>query len=348
MTFARKLGLVIMLAATACGDDGGGEISIDQYAEARRDAQCKQLVACGEVKDLETCRAAHLPGDPDVLSASQLAAVAMKRASFDGKMAAACLDAMSQRGCDSTSEVFRTTPAACLAVFTGTVHGGAACAEDVECISQTCSVPATCNEPCCVGTCTGDAAPGFAKLGEACGGAGQCDPATAFCDQVALTCAPLKASGDLCQTRTECGYGLDCGLDGTCAPLPKLGESCSGPCRDAGTTCSAASNMCVAVGLDGATCSVSADCSPLYECTTSKQCSAGIATGQPCTLTTPCAGRGTFCDVPDGETAGTCATAKAAGGTCTDDADCQSDFCDPHTLTCQPQTVCLGDSLQPG
>jgi hypothetical protein len=349
MSFARalgvRLGLVIALAAAACGgDDGGGEITIDNYSEAVRDAQCKVLVQCGEISDLDTCRKAHLPGDPNTLSVSELAAVTMKLAAYDAKQAASCVDALSQRGCDSTSESARALPAPCLAVFAGTVHDGGACAQDVECISLTCSAPTTCDAACCVGTCAGDAAPGFAAVGEPCGGASQCDAATAYCDQVALICAPFKPAGALCEASTECAYGLDCSPAGACAALPKLGDACTGACRDNGTTCNATSQTCVRVGLEGAACNTSADCSPLYQCSSNKQCTAGVALGQACTLTTPCAGRGTVCDVPDGETQGTCVTAKAAGATCTLDADCQSDFCDPHTLTCQPQTVCVGSS----
>ncbi|HET9620968.1 MAG TPA: hypothetical protein VFP84_06370 [Kofleriaceae bacterium] len=343
----RSLALALVLSLAACGGDDGGPVAVDDYAEGLRDATCKFLVACGEVADLETCRAGHVPGDPHALSASERAALDGKRAAFDGKQAAACLDALAARSCDFTSQSFRVLPAACLAVTTGTVHGGAPCAQDLECISQTCNAPATCNEACCVGVCEGDAAPGFAAIGEACGGAGQCDPATAYCDQVALTCVALKPSGAVCESSVECAYGFDCGPGATCVALPELGDSCTGACRDAGTTCNAASHTCVKVGLVGDPCDSSTDCSPLYQCTTNKQCSDGVPLGQPCTRTSLCAGRGAFCDVADGADQGTCVTPKAAGATCTADADCDTDFCDPHTLTCQPQTVCLGNQPQP-
>jgi hypothetical protein len=284
-----------------------------------------------------------VPGDPNALSVSARAAIDTKRAAFDGAQAAACIAALGDRSCDSTSQAFRELPAACLAIVTGTVHEGGACAESFECISQTCNAPTTCADACCVGTCAGDTAPGFAAIGEDCGGAGQCDPATAYCDQVALTCAALKPSGAVCESGVECAYGFDCGLAGTCITLPTLDQSCTGACRDAGTACSAASHTCVKVGLVGDACDTTADCSPLYQCSTNKQCTAGIALGQPCTFTTLCAGRGAFCDIADGETQGTCAQPKADGATCRNALECASDSCDAHSLTCQPQAICLGN-----
>lgn len=340
----RSLALALWLAIAACGgDDGGAAIAIDDYPEQLRDAQCKFLVACGEVEDLDTCRAGHVPDDPGVLTLSQRAALDMQIATFDGKQAAACLAALAARSCDTTSQSFRAQPAPCLAIVAGTVHEGGACAESFECISQDCSVPATCDAACCVGTCTGDAKPGFGAVGEACGGAGQCDPETAYCDLVALTCAPLKGSGAGCESGLECANGFDCGPDRTCVTLPLIDQSCAGACRDLGTACSAASHTCIQVGLVGDPCDTSADCSLLYQCGSDKRCSAGLALGQPCTFSNLCAGRGAFCDVPDGETQGTCVMPKADGGTCRADADCTSDLCDPRSLTCQPQTVCLGN-----
>jgi hypothetical protein len=159
---------------------------------------------------------------------------------------------------------------------------------------------------------------------------------------VDTTCVALKPSGAACQRSIECGYGLDCLFpDGRCGSLPQLGESCTGACRDAGTTCSAASRICVKVGLEGAACSSTADCSQLYVCNSSKQCSAGIALGDPCTASQRCADPGAFCDVPLDAAMGTCVAPKPEDAPCQFDEQCASDVCDPASHACVADVPCL-------
>ncbi|HEX4422602.1 MAG TPA: hypothetical protein VH165_32025 [Kofleriaceae bacterium] len=344
----NKLILAVLLGCVACGG-GGGSVSIDDYPDHLRDAFCNYLVKCGESKDLDTCRTGHLGLDFSV-GASERAAFDGKVATFDGVAAQACTDALGARDCDLTSQSNRVIPEACLGIAIGTVHDGAACAQDVECISQVCDVPA-CSMACCKGTCIGDAAPAFAKAGEACD-SGLCD-ATSYCDEVATTCMPLKQSGDSCESSDECNYGFDCLPAGTCGTLPGPGESCTGACRDFGTTCSTASKTCVKVGLVGDACASSADCSQLYTCDATKHCGAGLALGAACSRSQLCAGAGAFCDVPDIQAMGTCVLPKADGTTCSANTDCQSEVCDHSTGTggtgmCVADTVCLATSATPG
>jgi hypothetical protein len=328
--------LVISLALlAACG--GNDSVSLDNYPVAVRDAFCRYLTRCGDVESVETCKKVNI-GLTVHVSASQQQAIDSGKAKYHGDNAAACLNAFAGRSCDVTSQSNRFAPDACLHITTGTLHANDACALDSECISLTCNVPA-CPNACCMGTCEGDTAPVRAKLGQSCETA-DCD-ASSFCDDVSLVCTALKTSGAFCGSPSECEYGLDCDPTGKCASLPKLGESCTGACRDEGTTCSATSRTCVKVALGGATCVTSGDCSQLYFCDASKHCSGGIALGQPCTGAQRCADDRAFCDVATGQTMGTCALPKANGMACQRNSACDSLFCDPTTLQCADEPACF-------
>ncbi|TMQ03913.1 MAG: hypothetical protein E6J91_45310 [Deltaproteobacteria bacterium] len=329
----RHLAISLALLA-ACGTDS---VSIDSYPVAVRDTFCRYLARCGDVESVDTCKKINI-GFTVHVSESQLQAIDAGKSRYHGDNAAACLDAFASRNCDVTSQSNRFLPDACLHITTGTVHASATCALDSECISLVCDVPA-CPSACCMGTCAGDTAPTRAKLGQSCELA-NCD-ANSFCDDVTLVCTALKASGAFCGSSSECQYGLDCDPTGTCTSLPKLGESCSGACRDEGTTCSATSRTCVKVALGGATCTVSGDCSPLYFCDASKHCSGGLALGAPCTGAQRCADDRAFCDVPAGQTMGMCALPKANGMACQRNAACDSLFCDLTTQMCGDEPACF-------
>src|SRR5262249_53229754 len=158
-------------------------------------------------------------------------------------------------------------------IFVGTLHAGETCAFGAECISAKCDAPQACPQTQS-GTCQGDAPPGHARVGESCEQA-ICDDS--FCDPVAMMCVALHPSGGVCAVPEQCQYGLDCNPSGMCASLPKLGDSCSGPCRDDGTVCGSTSGTCVKAALAGQSCVTSDDCASVYICDVTKHCSAGIA-----------------------------------------------------------------------
>lgn len=339
----RTLMAVFVTLFAACGS---GSVALDDYLDEIRDARCRYLVKCGEIEDLETCRKVNVGGlgGPvalPVLDASIRAAVDSGAIEYDGESVRACLEAFATRSCDGTSRSNRAVPDACLAAFTGTLHDGAACALDAECISLRCEIDrSACDVACCTGTCAGDVAPARAKLGESCQ-ATRCEDAL-FCDEGTAMCVALKRQGGFCAVDAECDFGLYCSAAGECtAGLPALGEPCTGACRDDGTTCSPASRVCVAVALAGQACSMSADCSPIYYCDATKRCSAGPGLGEPCTVAQRCGDDRAFCDAPVGEAMGTCALPKADGSPCQLDAHCESQHCDPMVLTCGPEPVCI-------
>lgn len=330
----RNLAALLVLAACA----GADPVSIDAYPAAVREATCRYLARCGDVESIAACQGLNL-GLTVAFTASELSAIDMGKIVYDASNAGACIDALANRECDLTSQSSRFLPDVCRTIAVGAVHGGQACAFDEECISRTCVVPA-CFAACCQGACSGDDPPVRPRVGQSCAHV-PCD-AGSFCDET-HSCVALKAVGMRCTGPAECQYGLGCTL-GACEPLPELGEPCHDACRDAGTTCSPASQTCVRSGLAGAACTLSTvgtDCSPQYPCDVTGHCSGGIALGEACGEGDMCAGDGAVCDVPVGAAGGVCALPKPDGAACGRSAACDSFYCDPFTLVCAPEPVCL-------
>lgn len=329
--FAAALAMLV-----ACGTDA--DLSVENYTDELHDAFCSFLSRCGTVEDIAACRDTNLGGQVFFLSPSVRAAIGEGTSEFRAKNARICLDALADRSCDVTSQSNRALPDECANIITGTLHEGAACALNAECISEICIVQQQCDQACCLGTCVGDTAPVSARLGESCELAG-CDD-TSFCD-FTLTCVPLQPEGTLCSSPAQCDYGLDCLPTSTCGPLPALGEPCSGACRDLGTMCNPVSHTCVETALAGEDCTTSADCSPFYACDDTGHCNPGIALGGQCATTQLCAGDRAFCDAPSIEDIGTCSLPKPDGAACNRDAMCESFYCDLDALTCGPEPVCI-------
>jgi hypothetical protein len=318
---------------TACGTDA---ISLEDYAAASRDAFCRHAQKCGDVESVDTCHKINT-GRTFALDLSLAAAVSMGKITYSGENASTCFDALADRSCDVTSESGRMDPEACRQIFVGTLPAGADCALNAECISAACDAPETCPQVR-MGTCQGDTPPGHANLGESCEHA-FCS-AGSFCDAVEMKCLALRTSGATCQ-QNQCQYGLDCNQSNRCASLPQLGNSCDGPCRDEGTTCSATSQTCVKVALAGQPCTTSGDCASVYVCDrTLGRCSAGIALGAPCVAAQLCADDRASCYSPDGQAIGTCELPRANGERCGRDANCESLHCDPVALICTVPPVC--------
>jgi hypothetical protein len=329
----RNLALTLVLLA-ACGGDS---ITFDSYPDELRDSFCHYLAKCGDVESVDTCRKINI-GLNIHLTASQQAAVDMGKVKFNGGSASSCLDALGNRSCDLTSKGSRDAPDACRNITSGTLHADATCAFDAECISQFCNVP-RCDTACCMGTCVGDTAPVLAKRGQSCELA-PCESGS-FCDDATLECTALKAAGANCANAEECDYGLDCSQGGMCTPLPGLGDPCTVICRDVGTTCSPMSHTCVKVALAGEACTNSLDCALVYRCDATKHCVRGPALGEACNVSQLCGDNGAFCDTQLGANTGVCAMPKADGATCNRDAGCESRFCDPNTLKCAAEAVCI-------
>jgi hypothetical protein len=328
----RTLAILTAVVLAACG--GIDAVSLADYTTAERDAVCSHYAKCGLIEDLETCRKVGLDVVLDQRT-SERAAAGMAKSGYDGDSVARCFEAAAGRSCDVTSQSSREIPDACFEQFPGTQQDGEPCGIATECVSQVCTKP-SCPMACCIGTCTGDAAPGHAKVGESCEHA-RCDTGS-FCDRVAMMCVALKPRGQSCLAPEECQYGLDCGRDSVCALLPGPDQPCTDVCRDEGTVCK---GTCVKVGLSGAACATSEDCSRMYHCDATRHCSTGAALGAACIAGQPCAGDGAFCKIPDGELQGTCAAPQPDGSPCQKKSNCESQYCDPDTLLCAAEPVCI-------
>jgi hypothetical protein len=331
---------VWLLVLASCG----GGLTLDEYPSAFRDAYCKYLTRCGEFPDVTTCENANI-GLNIHLDPSSQAEVDQGKVSFDGSLAQDCLDAFGSQTCDTTDEDGRAFfPAKCRDITKGSVGSGGACADNAECKSQICNIPA-CSMACCQGTCMGDAPPALGGAGDACSTSSSCAVGF-FCDFTTQMCAQLEPAGATCNSTSECAYGLGCAGTGgmrTCKTLPTLGQPCpDGVCRDAGTFCNSA-GQCAKIGLAGASCTGNlAECSSFYPCDAqAMKCTAAPGLGEPCT--NRCFDADTFCDTSS--TAPTCVKTHPDGGTCTVNSQCENDYCDTGSGagsgSCGTAPVCI-------
>jgi hypothetical protein len=340
--------LVLALAATACpadeDGDGSNYVAVADMPAAYKEAYCTYLARCGVFPDQATCVSAALAVVPTI-DPNIAAAVATGRVIYNGSNVKACFDAVANDTCDSTDENGRAHVPECGVYFQGTVAGGDMCMIDQECISQNCSGGAT-GSACVFGTCIGDTPPVNVSIpvGMPCGSSNGCVDG-AYCDTLTSVCTTLKANGEACTGGAECGYGLACGGPTgmrTCQALPALGQACrlDLPCRDEGQYCNTTTMTCAQVGVPGALCTSSMQCSPYYRCdTTAGACAKVPSIGQPCTAGTRCFEAGSFCD----SSTLVCVAARTDGETCMSDLQCESETCDFEVATpvCASPPICF-------
>jgi hypothetical protein len=343
-----RLALVLALAMTLTGcDDSDGDpanyVAVGDMPKAYKAAYCTYLARCGLFPDQATCVSAALSVVPTI-DPNLVAAVGAGRVLYNGSRVKACYDAVANDTCDETDANGRTHIAACGAFFIGTLLAGEDCFVDQECVSQRCSGDT--DTSCTRGTCIGDTAPShdLVPIGMACSSSPQCVDG-AYCDFTTGTCTALRGSGDSCTGSSECGYGLACaGPTGsrTCQPLPRIGESCrlDLPCRDEGQICSTQTSTCVQVGLPGAPCTSSLECSPYYRCDFGTgMCAKNPSINESCSGSSRCFDADTFCD----PNTLFCTATKIDGMPCTSDLQCASGYCDVDALTpvCATPPLCM-------
>lgn len=339
--------IALSVTTIACGaEDGDGTnyVAVDDMAAAYKEAYCAYLARCGMFPDQATCVGAALSVVPTI-DPNVIAAVHAGRILYNGNNVKACFDAVANDTCDSTDENGRTRTPACGAYFQGTVAGGGDCVLDQECVSQQCSGGTT-GTTCVRGQCIGDEPPVFEPiaLGMACSSSSQCGDG-AYCDTATNVCTTLEANGSPCTGGPECGYGLGCaGSTGarTCQPLPTLGQACrlDLPCRDDGQFCDTTSGTCIQIGVAGAPCTTSMQCSPYYRCdNTAGMCVKTPTRGQSCSSVGRCFDAGTYCD----SSTLACDDTKADGIPCGNDLECQSTTCDFDLAVpvCASQMLCI-------
>ena len=332
----RGLVVVVVVSLLACGDDdsGSGEyVSVADFDSAYKEAECTYLVNCGLFPDQATCLAASLfNGGAYSLSADLRAEIAAGHVIYNGSAVKACFDAIANATCDKTDAAGRLHNVACLSFIRGTAGADAPCQIDADCISQDCRVTVA-DERCAMGTCFGETPPSFVvpRNGEHCSTVVGCQ-ASSYCDTSTFECTPLKLAGDACIDVSECEFGLGCaGTPRTCMTLPGPNEACPDAiCRDDGLHCAAA--ICKPLGLPGAMCTSSGDCSPYFPCDfATSMCKKPPSIGESCPAgNTRCFEDHSYCD---GATL-KCVAGKADGEICTTSLQCASQSCDFVTGTC--------------
>ncbi|HUS30909.1 MAG TPA: hypothetical protein VMZ53_20505 [Kofleriaceae bacterium] len=338
----RRVAAVALLLI-ACGDDdsGSGEyVSVADFDTAYKDAECTYLVRCGLFPDQATCTSAALfAGGAYSLSPDVRAEIAAGRVLYNGNAVHACFDAIANATCDKTDEIGRAPISACYTFTRGTLAADAPCLTDAECISQDCRALVA-DGLCEMGACNGDTPPSLELPinGEPCNRIVGCGRGS-YCDSSTDVCTPLKIAGADCVDTRECGFGLGCaGAPRTCKTLPGPNEACpDGVCRDEGLHCGGA--VCKALGLVGATCSSSTDCSPYFPCDfATTMCKRPPSLGEACASSNSrCFDEKSYCD---GATL-KCVAAKPDGSACSTSLQCESGNCDFNTSTCVTQS-CSG------
>lgn len=337
----KRLVLAVLLL-TGCSDDSGDPgsyVSIADYSTEGRASWCSYLTRCGFFPDPATCASANISVPPQLqMSPSTVAEVRAGRILYNGNNAKACLDAYANATCDKTDEAGRAPVPQCFELFRGAVDADGECFQDAECISGHCQIQVA-DQNCPVGKCIGNTPPPaltFGQLGDSCS-TGTC-AAGLYCDIETFTCLNLLSNGAPCVTNADCGYGLGCAGDPRmCKPLPAIGEPCPDyVCRDEGAYCGATG--CVAVGLPGATCSSSTECSSYYTCDfSSGTCKRGPITGEPCTLGNARCFDASFCD----SSTLMCVPYRGVGEICSTSLQCASGECDFTAQECVEPTTCL-------
>lgn len=314
-----------MVLAGCSGDDGGGDLAIDDLYSALLSKYCDVYVRCG-ILDRPTCEAAlgsQFSFDLDVVGAVKAGKVI-----YHADLARTCIDSVDAGTCDRAQFLGASlSVATCDAVFEGTVHAGGECAIDDECISRHCDTAG--GETCPTGTCAGDTPPVRGQIGSACETTSDCDDA--YCDSTSKTCQAFLADGATCTSDTQCEHYY---CMGTCQPIVDEGEACTSEsqCRLLQDNCNS-QHVCTSGVATGAACAASADCRRADYCQASTEtCQPRPVKGQSCQDTQACLD-GSLCDDTN-----TCVDRLADGEVCDVDSQCENHNCNG---TCQPATSCF-------
>lgn len=331
-----RSGAVLSVVAMACG---GPSLGFTELGHELQRARCEHLTRCGLFADEPSCNAYFR----DIPADSLAGAVAAGVVRYDGEQAQRCVDSIARQGCDASNLDGDVEPIDCLAMFSGTVAGGAACSINEECSSGTCNLPSECpSTGCCVGTCRPTQAPG--KTGDGCGRATDCGEGL-VCGRD-LSCHIPAGDGSACGSNRECADGFGCvgqvaAMPGTCRALPHLGQACPyRKCAGENLRCDADSGTCVALGLPGDPCPTSIECSPYLECDrVTHTCRTYPTLGMPCLAV---CGGDAFCSV-DELGHGTCVAPRESSAPCDGYLECASYYCEQGPLfdSCKSQYVCF-------
>ena len=311
--------LLLLVAIPACSDSG---IALSDLPAAATDAFCTYAARCGEMPDVASCKAA---AGTDM--GQRLADVTAGRIKYDGKAAAACLDAMRSASCSASDPFSQDEPQACKDALKGTVADSGLCYSGSECASGNGCSGGGCSggSACCPGKCNPSPSSGAAiAIGGDCSGLGAVCVSGAFCSYgLTEICTAKAAAGQSCDTSyagISCVDGAYCVANGPntgiCGKLPADGQACyptgnGDACDSMLDYCDSTSLKCVPKIAVGGDCSTGATC-------------VGYAT---CDATGHCVSRPRACESCD----------DANGLHCLGSLECNSGTCaiPPATIVCQ-------------
>ncbi len=294
------------------------------------------LQVAGRFPNAQTCIAnGDLPG-LDLDDGQLQASIAAGRARWDSAKADQCFEELRAELCAGGDFESLTS---CEAVVVGLVAEGGACASGEECET---GLDCATDGDTCAGVCEPDCGEERCETGE-------------ICNYVALTCGPPGSVGAECDWSPDCEDGLFCDSTGVCATggTVSAGGACSNrrECTD-GLSCY--SERCGTIELldAGAACSVGEEIAALCKagtvCTNLQidgaqatgTCAAAQSEGGTCRVSFECAW-GLACSAPTPLEIGECVPTLAAGGTCSDDAQCQSFRCsDGKCAAAETEEIC--------
>jgi hypothetical protein len=314
-------------------------VPLDMLASAELDAFCSRVVRCGVQEDMAICRVVYGFSVGRELQDVQ-AAVAAGKIIYHADRSANCLDFLANLSCDRDA-LFTYSNVDCQTTFEGTLTDGKPCANGAECVSQSCiNIDAACGTACCLGTCSGSAAPSEKAVGQSCTTADICT--AGYCSAVGI-CTAYAGNAATCGGGIRCEPGLTCHSNGTASSCMPLAETLSGctttnDCRYLSDVCYA--GVCLTTGLTGKPCmNDHSQCQELHRCTPN-----GCV--NPPDVPDSCAGYGFcqsgYCD----STTMACMAAKADDEACEPTyggRDCTSGYCDTTLANprCAPDPVCI-------
>ena len=241
---------------------------------------CELSVRCGGYPDQPTCESYMLYNKRYAQAMLDMDySVSSGRTIFHPENVTSCLDPIPSMSCSRTAAGQLDISDQCKPVFQGTIASGDTCVTNSECVSGSCSAaPCPTDGTCCQNTCTGSAP--AQPLGSSCDGT--C-VAGAYCDQTSVpgTCRARLAVGQACTSVDDCMAGLVCvpytGLR-TCTAFVPNGQACSlsgAMCDDPQSHCDPVSGTCIPLGKPGDPCSGSS------QCLTYASCVAGVCRTRP-------------------------------------------------------------------
>lgn len=291
--------MALPLVFTACGisthSSSGVGIALADYRDRITSAECAPLVACGAYPDQPTC-AADRPFYGDWTKVLEDVNAGTVR--YDAVAAAACIAFIEANlTCSADGPPGVVTPPSCSVTFIGTLALGAACFENLACLSGTCHVAGcAAGAACCAGRCA--PSPTIPPGGDCSASPVNCEPGS-FClmdpQSGSETCAPQLPAGQPCTGYDQCASGYQCVSDPgtgmqTCGPLPALGQACTGSpfCGSLADYCDPTSRLCTRKVEPGGACPTRLECANDAACDNTTGLCVSKAAGRACAVDTDC------------------------------------------------------------